>query len=84
MSHNFTSLFIPMEDLFDTPLSEQEIQFHQHSVMLAMALLRMAHPVTNIVNALRLLEFKHSSGRFFKHDEVKQIVKDMLAGKLAD
>jgi len=74
-----------MKDLFDDmPLTDQKIQANQHSVMLAMALLWMHHHVTNIVNALRLLEFKHSSGRFFKHDEVKQIVKGLLAKKLAE
>jgi len=71
----------PVDNMTHT---DQETLANQHSVMLAMALLWMPHAVTNILNVLRQLEFKHSSGRIFKADEVKLCISDLVVKKQAE
>ncbi len=67
-----------MEDLFDSiPLNNPETQTHQHSIMLAMALLWMPHTAANIYEVLRLLQLKHGSGRLVKLEEIKQCIKKL-------
>lgn len=54
-----------------------------HPIMLAMALLWTPHTRATLFTLLRKLEFKHSSGRFFSSDEVKQSSRYLLANKQA-
>ncbi len=76
-----------MKDLFGdrlpTPSMPKNIEAEQHTIMLAMALLWSPHPRTTVFNLLRKLEFKHSSGRYFTPEEVKQTSQQLLAKKLA-
>lgn len=73
-----------MKDLLsDFPtLPLQDIDTDQHKVMLAMALLWTPHAYTSIYDLLRKLDFQHSSGRIFTHDEVRYCIQQLISKRL--
>lgn len=63
-------------------ISPKDIDADHRKVMLAMALLWTPHAYTTIYDMLRKLDFTHSNGQIFTHDEVRHCIQHLLAKRL--
>jgi superfamily II DNA or RNA helicase len=71
-----------MNEFVSSPVPRAEkVDEVQQQVMIAMALLWMPTARTNLLNTLRRLDLKHSSGRMLTNEEVKYCLQQLQAKK---